>query len=130
MLSISSSATLARALTLPIDHRLKALLALRRDQLGGEFAGHARFVVVQPRDPPSWLEEALGFSVFQNAGDGTWHGDPDYSPGFEFVEDHGFCWELAFEFTTDFTHVVLVLNAPGVHRDLLEFCRTYAQQHA
>jgi len=130
MLSISSGAALARALTLPIDDQLKELLALRRDQLGGEFAGHARFVVVQPRDPPSWLEEALGFSVFQNAGDGTWHGDPDYSPGFELIEDHGFAYELTFEFTTDFTHVVIVENAPGVHRDLLEFCAAYASQEA
>jgi len=130
VLTINDSGTLERVLSLPIDDRLKELLALRSDQLGGEFAGRARFVVFQPRDVPSWLEETLGWSVFQNAGDGTWHGDPDYSPGFEWIEDHGFCWELAFEFTTDFTHVVIVENAPGVHRDLLEFCAAYASQDA
>ncbi|MBA3511248.1 hypothetical protein [Sphingomonas sp.] len=130
MLSLSSGAALARALTLPIDGRLKGLLATRRDQLGGELAGAARFVVVQPRDPPSWVEDALGFSVFQNPGDGTWHGDPDYSPGFDVIEDHGFAYELTFEFTADFTHVVIVEKAAGIHRNFLEFCATYAPQHA
>jgi hypothetical protein len=130
MLSLSSGAALARALSLPIDDRLKALLALRRDQLGGEFAGTARFVVVQPRDTLSSLEETLGWSVFQNAGDGTWHGDPGYTPVFDVIEDHGFAYEMTFEFTADFTHVVIVENAPGVSRELLGFCRAYAMQSA
>ena len=130
MLSISSGAALARVLSLPIDDRLKGLLTLRQEELGGEFADCARFVVVQPHDPLSWIEECLGWSPLQNGADGTWYGDPDYSPGFELIEDHGFCFELTFEFTTDFTHVVIVENAAGVHRDLLEFCAAHAAQHA
>jgi hypothetical protein len=130
MLTLSSGAAVARALTLPIDGRLRALLALRRDQLGDEFAGCARIVVVEPRDTPSRLEEALGWSVFQNAATGAWHGDPGYSPGFDVIEDHGFAYELTFEFTADFTHVVILQKAPGVHRDFLEFCAAYAPQHA
>ncbi len=129
MLSLSSSDALARALTLPLPDGIRDLLLLRRDQLGREFAGHCRFVVFQPRDTLSRLEEALGWSVFQNAGDGTRHGDPDYSPGFDLIEDHGGFFELTFEFTADFTHVVIV-ESSGVDRRLLEFCRTYATEHA
>lgn len=131
MLVIPDSAALERALTLPLSDPIRDLLLLRRDQLGGEIAGHARFVLFGPRDRPCWLEEALGFSVFQNLGDGSWHGDPDYTPGFEWIEDHGFCWEMAFQLTDgDPAHVVIVENAPGVHRDVLEFCAEYASQHA
>ncbi|MBA3510455.1 hypothetical protein [Sphingomonas sp.] len=130
MLTITDGGSLTRALNLPIDLRLKRLLIERRDQLGGEIAGHARFVLFGARDRPCWLEEALGFSIFQNAGDGTWYGDPDYSPGFDTLEDHGFCYELTFEFTADFTHVILIERVPGVHRDVLEFCAKYARQDA
>lgn len=130
MLSISDSSALARALTFPLDHRLCDLLLLRQQQLGGEIDGIARFVIVQARDRPCWLEETLGFSIFQNAGDGTCYGDPDYSPGFDTLEDHGFAYELTFDGTTDFTHVVIIEKAPGVHPDLLRFCATYASEHA
>ena len=130
MLSIGDGEALTRALALPLDPGLAALLLLRERQLGGDISGQARFVVFQAGDRPTWLDEALGFSVFQNAGDGTWYGQPEYTPGFEFIEDHGFCFELAFQFTDDFTHVVLIENAPGVNPVLLEFCRTYASQHA
>ena len=130
MICISNSADLARALTLQLDPGTGALLLLRRDQLGEYFGENCRFVVFQPGDRPRWLEEALGFSLFENAGDGTRYGDADYSPGFEWIEDHGSFFELAFQFTDDFTHVLIVENLPGVNRDVLEFCRTYARQHA
>ncbi len=131
MLSIPDSAALERALTLPLDPPLEALLLLRRDQLGGEFAGHARFVVIQPRDLPRWVEEWLGWSIFQNAATGAWWGDTDYSLGAEYIVYHPEVgWEVVFQFTDDFTHVVIVPDAPGVHRDFLEFCRAHALQRA
>ncbi len=130
MLSISSGDALARALNLPLPDGIRDLLLLRRDQLGGEFAGHCRFVDFRPRDTLSSLEETLGFDVFVNAGDGTRYGhDPDHSPGFDLCVDHGGFFELTFEFTTDFTHV-LIVEGTGVDRRLLEFCRTNAAQHA
>jgi hypothetical protein len=128
MLSISSGDALARALTMPLPDGIRDLLLLRREQLG-EFAGSARFVVFLKRDTLSELEETLGFDVFVNGGDGTRHGDADYSPGFDLCVDHGHCFELTFELTTDFTHVVIVENAPGVHSDLLKFCAEYASEH-
>ncbi len=129
MLSISDSAALARALTL-LDPPIRDLLLLRRDQLGGEIAGHARFVLFQTGDRPYWLEEALGFSIFHNLGDGTWHGDPDYSQGFDACLDLGFAYELTFELTSDFTHVVIVEKAAGVNRQVLAFCAEFAMQDA
>jgi hypothetical protein len=130
MLTIAESADLLRALNIPLDPHLAAILLKRQEQLGGEFAGQCRFVVFQAGDRPCLLEQVLGWSLFQDVGNGTWYGDPDYTPSFEWIEDHGSCFELAFQFTDDFTHVLIVENARGVNRDVLEFCRAHASQHA
>lgn len=130
MLSISSSAALERAKTLLPD-TIRDLLELRRDQLGGEIAGHARFVLFLAADRPCWLEEALGFSIFRNAGDGSRHGDADFTPGWEWIEDHGHCFELCFVLDdSGFAHVVIVENALGVNRQMLDFCVQFARQDA
>jgi hypothetical protein len=100
MLVIPDGDALARAQNL-LPAEIRDLLLLRREQLGGEFAGSARFVVFGTGDRPCWLEEALGFDVFANPGDGTRHGDPDFAPGWEWIEDHGHCWELCFVLTDD-----------------------------
>ena len=126
MLSITDGGSLSRALKLPIDLRLKQLLIERRDQLGGNITDKARFVIVQPGDNPNALEAELSFSVFQNPGDGTRFGDPDFTPGWEWIEDHGFCFELVFIFTDDgFAHVALIQNAQGIDPELLKLCRLY-----
>ena len=128
MLSITDGGSLARALNLPIDHRLKRLLARRCKQLGGDIADQARFVVVQPGDSLKAIDKKLGFSVFQNAGDGTWFGDPDFTPGWEWLEDHGHCFELVFIFDdSGFAHVVLVQNSPMQNRRLRALCLAYAK---
>jgi len=111
---------------MPIDQRLRQLLIERRDQLGGDIAGEARFLVMQPGDSPDALESALSFSVFQNPGDGTRFGDPDFTPGWEWIEDHGHCFELVFILTDDgFAHVVLIQNAKGVDLELLKLCELH-----
>lgn len=131
MLSIKDGVSLARALKLPIDDRIKRLLITRRDQLGGDITDHARLVVMQPRDSPDALERELGFSVFQNVGDGTRFREPDFTPGWEWIEDHGFCFELVFIFDdSGFAHVVLIEKALAVDAELLSLCAMYASEHA
>ena len=123
---ITDEGSLARALKSPIDTRLKRLLMERRDQLGGDIKNLARFVIVQPGDVMTALEQALGWSVFTTL-EGQRFGDPDYYPGWEWLADHGHCFELVYIFTDDgFAHVVLVEKAPGVDPDLLKLCEQYA----
>jgi len=111
---------------MPIDPRLKRLLIKRRDQLGGNITDKARFVIVQPGDNPDALEQELSFPVFQNPGDGTRFDDPDFTPGWEWIEDHGHTFELVFIFDdSGFAHVVLVENAQGVDPELLKLCGLY-----
>ena len=127
MLSITDGGSLSRALKLPIDLQLKQLLIERRDQLGHEIFNEARFVIVQPGDSVNALEAELGFSVFQNPADGTRFGEPDFTPGWEWLAYHGFCFEMVFIFDdSGFAHVVLVENRPLQNRKLRLLCLTYA----
>ena len=125
MLTITDGGSLARALKLPIDLRLKRLLMERRDQLRGDIVDIACFIVVQPGDSVEALEQALGWSVFQNL-EGYRFGEPNYYPGWEWLADHGHCFEMVFIMTDDgFAHVVLVENSQGVDPELLKLCGMY-----
>ena len=125
MLTITDGGSLARALKLPVDPRLKQLLIQRRDQLGGDINERARFIIVQPGDVITALEQELGWSIFTTP-EGHHFGGPHYYPGWEWLADHGHCFELVFIMTDDgFAHVVLVEQSPGVDPDLLKLCRMY-----
>ena len=130
MLTITDGASLARALSSFIDERIKQLLIKRCNQLG-DITDQARFVIAQSGDTLHQLERQLGFSVFQNAGDGSRWGEAEFAPGWEWIEDHGFAYELVFIFDDGgFAYVVIVENCPGVDSKLLELCATYASEHA
>ena len=128
MLSIVDGQSLARALTLPLDPPLAEFLRMRQEQLGGEFSDTCRFLIFQPGDRPCHFEATLGWDPFKVPAETNRHGDAGLA--FEWIEDHGTFFELAFQFTEDFTHVVIVENRPGIHREVLDFCRTAARQHA
>jgi hypothetical protein len=133
MLSIRDEASLTRALNLPIDHRIKRLLRKRRTQLGDEFdmTELAHFVVVQPQDTLEALEQVLSVSAFQYPVDGSHFGEPGFSPGWEWIEDHGFCFEFVFIMDdSGFGHVVIVPKEQDVSPELLKLCRQYASEHA
>lgn len=130
MIVIDDGDALARALALPLDPRMAALLLERQRQFGGEFKDHCRFVLVGPLDRPCWIEEALGFSPLQNPADGSWPDEGGYVPGFDTMVDLEWAYELTYDLTEEFSQVLIVEKAPGVNRDLLEFCRKYAPLNA
>jgi hypothetical protein len=131
MLSIADGEALTRALTSPLDHDLRRLLTTRRDQLGGDIAGIALFVVMQPGDTSADLDQVLGFSVYQNFIDGSHFGEPDFTPLSEWVVDHGWGFETAYVFAdSGFAHVLIVPKQKGIEPALIELCRTFASEHA
>ncbi len=114
MLTITDGGSLLRALKLSIDLRLKQLLIERRDQLCGDIASEACFVIVQPGDSLQTLAAELGFSVFTNHVDGSQFCEPDFSPSWEWLADHGHCFEMVFIFDDrGFAHILLVENSQG-----------------
>ncbi|HZG45443.1 MAG TPA: hypothetical protein VEZ41_04140 [Allosphingosinicella sp.] len=131
MLSVTDGGSLARALSSSINNHLKNLLTTRFEQLGCDIKGQARFIVAQPADPLPVVHQALGFSPLRNPIDGSRFGDPEFTPAWEWMEDHGFCFELTFIFDdSGFAHVLIVEKAEGVDTELLTLCRTYASEHA
>jgi hypothetical protein len=128
MISITDGGSLARALKLPIDFRLKRLLIERRNQLGFDFelSEMARVVIIQAGDSLQALERELGYSFFVNPVDGSRFGEPDFTPGWEWIADHGYCWELVWILDDAFGHIVLIQNSPMQNRLLRALCLTYA----
>lgn len=130
MLTVHDWASLSRVLKLPIDSRLKRLLIGRRDQFADcqELAEVGRFIIVQPGDGMAEFERELGFSVFQNPVDGKRFGDLDFSPGWDWIANHGHCFEIVFIFDdSGFAHVVFVQDSPMQNRVLRALCLTYAE---
>lgn len=130
MLTVHDRASLSRALRTPIDLRLKRLLSDRRDQLGydQDLSEFARFIIVQPGDSLPSLEHELGFSVFTNQVDGSRFGQPEFSPSWEWLADHGHCFEMVFIFDdSGFAHVVIIQNSPMQNRLLRALCLTFAE---
>ena len=129
MLTITDWGSFARALSLPIDPHLKQLLTLRRDQLAefDDLTEIARFIIVQPGDSLDALEKELGFSVFRNPVDGRLFGDPEFDPGWEWIADHGHCFEMVFIYCdSGFGHVVIIPKEQGLAPELLRLCQAYA----
>lgn len=92
MLSLTDRTSVTTALTdQELDPKLRALISLRawqldtdRDRPLGEIV---QFVVVQPGDTAEVIHEALGFPI-------TW--EQADQPGFEWMEDRGSWFELAY----------------------------------
>lgn len=116
MISITDRAALALAVKTSIDTRLKALLAKREVQLGEaeDLSQMARFVIIQPGDTIDAVQAELGFSPFENAVDASRFGDPDFMPSWEWILDHGFCFEVVFVFSdAGFGEVLFIDKAAG-----------------
>jgi hypothetical protein len=106
-----------------LDVHQKALLALRLWQLDddrsrplGEFL---QIVVVQPGDTPEVIHEAVGFPI-------CW--DQAEQPGYEWLEDHGHLYEIAYVLTDAFAMLLLVPDQPGVNDTLLFNCRAVSNR--
>ena len=126
MLSIRDGEALSRALRSDIDRHIKHLLRTRCQQLDG-VDGRAHFAIVERGDTQDDLEQTIGFSIFQNVADGSRLGDFDFTPGWEWAEDHGFAYELCFIFDdSGYAHVVIVPKDERISSDLTAFCKQYA----
>ena len=119
MLSIRDDASLQRALQLPLPEPLLVLLQDRRAMLGHDlsFSDMAHVVVVQEGDTMADVERETGLLI-QLAMD-----DPEYTPAWEWVIDHGLFYETVFILSDDGYDIVLLVLKTGIDpflRQLLE----------
>lgn len=124
MLSITDRDAVTAVLTDPtLDPELRALIGLRvwqvdtdRRQPLGEIL---QIVVVQPGDTSEVIHEAVGFPI-------TW--DQADQPGFEWMNDHGSWFELAYVLTDDFGMLVFVADHPDTNFTLRFNCHGFANR--
>ena len=125
MISIQSSADMARALDGSMDPDIKALLKLRRDQLQDgidlDLAELAHFIVIQPGDTLSVIEAVAGVPLATSYVDGSRFGEPDFTSNFEWVERHPCGWFEAVLILSDdgFAVALFAPDHGDTNRELL-----------
>lgn len=106
------------------------LLALRFDQLSADEPHdpdvNGFFIVVEPGDTVSALEEASGCWITQGLFTNARYGEADFSPCFEFLEEHPFCYEMVFILNDGGYGVLFAIPKSGIDDELLRFCQEYA----
>lgn len=110
---------------------LKTLVTSRFDEItGGELFDpelHGIFIVVEPGDTATDLENVSGYPVLTNPISGRQYGDRDFEPLFEYLGEHPCCFEMVFvSGDGDFGIVIFIPKIGGIAPDLLAFCRHYA----
>lgn len=124
MLSLTDRDAVTAALTdSTLDPGLRALIGLRVWQVDTDrrrpLGEILQIIVVQPGDPSEVIHEAVGFPI-------TW--DQAEQPGFEWMNDHGSWFELAYVLTDDFGLLVFVPDHPDTNDTLLFNCRGVADR--
>lgn len=124
MLFLNDRDAVTAALTDPnLDPTLRALIGLRvwqvdtdRRRALGEIL---QIVVVQPSDPPETIHVAVGFPICYDQAD---------QPGWEWFNDHGSWFELAYVLTDDFGMLVFVADHPDTNDTLRFNCLGFADR--
>ena len=124
MLSLNDRDAVAAALTDPtIDPALRALIGLRVWQVDTDrrrpLGEVLQIVAAQPGDTSEAIHAAVGFPI-------TW--DEADQPGFEWMNDHGSWFELAYVLTDDFGMLVFVADHPDINHTLRFNCLGFANR--
>ena len=124
MLSLTDRDAVTAALTdTTLDPTLRALIGLRVWQVDTDrrrpLGEVLQLVVIQPGDPPEVIHEAVGFPICWDQAD---------QPGWEWFNDHGSWFELAYVLTDDFGMLVFVPDHPDTNPTLLFNCHGVANR--
>lgn len=124
MLSLIDRDAVTAALTDPaLDADLRALIGLRVWQVDTDrrrpLKDILQIVVVQPGDVAEVIHDAVGFPI-------CW--DQAEQPGWEWFNDHGSVFELAYILTDDFGMLVLVQDHPDINDTLRFNCLGFADR--
>ncbi len=85
------------------------------------------FVVVEPGDAVTDIDEALGFPILVNRFDGIPFGRAGFTPSWDVLAEHAAWFELVYVLSDDGNGVtVFVSKSEGTAVALLAMCRTYA----
>lgn len=122
MLSLTDRDDVTTALTdLTLDPSLRALIGLRVWQIDTDrtqpLSDVLRIVVVHPGDPPEVILDRVGFPIIL---------DEANQPGFDWMEDHGAWFELAYVLNNEAGMLVFVPDHPDTDPSLRAYCLKFA----
>lgn len=118
MLTLTDRASVSRALSdTTLDLDLRALIGLRAWQLhveqGRPIGTGFRLVVVQGGDTPDVINTALGFAITGARAEGH---------SYDWIEDHGLFFEVAYGSDDGGLTRVFVENGPGTELGIHSLC--------
>lgn len=122
MLHLYDRATMAHALTLDLDPRLRELLTRRIENLDteyGDLTDFTEFLVVERGDEEADIIRIVGFSPLVEPVDGRRYGEEEWLPGWDWIIKHSGWYELTFSFGSAFAYVLFV-EITGDHASPLE----------
>jgi hypothetical protein len=133
MIKLRDTASIHAALDSAISPAMRDLIAKRtshfRKYVDCDLSELVNFIIIEPGDTVSVVDEAVGFSLLKNMFDDARFGDPDFVPSFEWIQDHGAFFELVYILSdSGFGLVVLVPDDPGVEADIHMLCFEYADR--
>lgn len=115
------------------DEALRALVAQRFVELAQDEPYdpdiYGYFIVMEPGDSVAMLEEEAGWPILGSLFNDARFGDPDFAPGFEFLEEHQrpACFEMVFILNDGgFGIDLFIPKTPGMDPELIAFCQAYA----
>ncbi|MHA0328831.1 aldo-keto reductase family protein [Sphingomonas melonis] len=122
MTIIDNENDLNQALRSELPAAVKSLLEERADLID-----LATFIIPQPGDTVSVIEEAGRIGIATNMVDGSRYGEAEYMPSFEWAVDHGGAIEVPFILSDDGSGVVLLIpDVDGIDPTLLAIARHFA----
>lgn len=131
MLSLRTASAMHHAASTHPDPQFRELLALRLAQLdtgdGTDLAELVHIIVFNVGDSLDALEAELGFSPLRDDTEGTVYSQPDFTPSWEWIANHGGWFELVYVFS-DWGNgaIVYVRHAHGVAPSLIDMCAALA----
>tara|TARA_R110000824_G_scaffold203222_7_gene387612 strand:+ start:1509 stop:1901 length:393 start_codon:yes stop_codon:yes gene_type:complete len=130
MITLRTASAVKSTIALLADNQLRALLTERLQQLTNAWEGIdlsylTHFLIIQAGDTAADAENELGWSLLVNPVDGARVGQPDFTPSWEWIEDHGGWFEAVYIISDDgFGISLFVQDHPETDEELLAMCRT------
>lgn len=128
MFHLYDRATMAQAMTLDLEPRLRALLAERIAGLKteyGDLTDCTEFLIVEPGDTEADVVRHVGFSPLVDPIDGHRWPDARFQPGWDYLADRGGWFELIVTFGSTFAYILLIADCHGAASDLKLLCRSF-----
>ncbi len=126
MLHLFDRATMAHALTLPLDPRLHRLLRERIDAYGDDLLDQTEFLIVGAGDSEDDIQRHIGFSPLIEPIDGIRFGEPGFYPHWDWLARHDGWYEMIVTFGSTFAYVLFIEADPTDTGALQRLCDAHA----